>query len=576
MSGQPPDSNHSSGKPTAESAVLSAKKLRWGFERKEAAAQGGGGSLDLETAAGATSSRTSICDGQSSRACPETLSPRDIERLGRERPPVFHNAWTEIAFVFSIVMSQVLAEYFISGFNVVLPTLLKELAIPEASAVWPASAFSLVIAATLLIFGRLADMIGGFPIYVFGMGWLFVWSVIAGFSINRYMLIFCRALQGIGPAAYLPSSMMLLAKVYRPGPRKNMVFSIYGTCAVIGFFFGIFFSGVSAQFLTWGWYFWIGAILAAVTTISSYVAIPSDVAETRKHGVKMDYLGGSLIVPGLTLVVFAITDSAHAPDGWRTPYVYVCFIIGSILLGISVYVEGWVAESPLLPFELFDVPYMTAMVIALLFFYGCLGVFLLYGTLYMVHIMGGTPMQIVVWCVPMVVGGFVFPLASALFLHIVSGTVLLIISGTGWVATGLLFALMPEGASYWAFAFPAMIGATLGIDITFNITNIFITTSQPARRQGLAGAVINSVLHLSIAFLLGFADIAQIHTAYLGRLGSYRVVFWFQVGCAALSLLVIVFFVRVDAAKSEMTADERQQLMEMEQVQGDAMGDEQK
>ncbi|KAK2808645.1 hypothetical protein FQN50_004509 [Emmonsiellopsis sp. PD_5] len=514
MSGLPPDSNHTSGKPAAESAAPNAKKLRWGFERKEAVAQGRGRSLDAEAAAGAASGQTSICDGQSSRACPETLSPRDIERLGRERPPVFHNAWTEIAFVFSIVMSQVLAEYFISGFNVVLPTLLKELAIPEASSVWPASAFSLVIAATLLIFGRLADMIGGFPIYVFGMGWLFVWSVIAGFSINRYMLIFCRALQGIGPAAYLPSSMMLLAKVYRPGPRKNLVFSIYGTCAVIGFFFGIFCSGVSAQFLSWGWYFWIGAILAAVTTISSYVAIPSDVAETRKHGVKMDYLGGSLIVPGLTLVVFAITDSAHAPDGWRTP---------------------------------------------------------------MVYIMGGSPMQIVVWCVPMVIGGFVFPLASALFLHIVSGTVLLIISGIGWVATGILFALMPEGASYWAFAFPAMIGATLGIDITFNITNIFITTSQPARRQGLAGAVINSVLHLSIAFLLGFADIAQIHTAYLGRLGSYRVVFWFQVGCAAVSLLVIVFFVRVDAAKSEMTADERLQLMEMEQVrQGDAMGDEQK
>lgn len=266
-----------------------------------------------------------------------------------------------------------------------LPSLVKELNITESSAVWPASAFSLVVAATLLIFGRLSDMIGGYPVYVFGMAWLFVWSVVAGFSQNRLMLIFCRTLQGIGPAAYLPSSMMLLAKVYRPGPRKNMVFSIYGTCAVVGFFIGIFCSGVSAQFLSWGWYFWIGAILAAITTVSSYLTIPSDTAEARKQGVKMDYMGAALIVPGLTLTVFAITDSAHAPDGWRTPYVYLCFIIGSILLGLAVYVEGWIAESPLLPFDVFDAPYMKPLVVSLLFFYGCLGVFLLYGTLLYVN-----------------------------------------------------------------------------------------------------------------------------------------------------------------------------------------------
>ncbi|PGH18391.1 hypothetical protein AJ79_00458 [Helicocarpus griseus UAMH5409] len=521
---------------------------------------------DTEAAAGIESSgRTSLRDGQPARPPPETLSERDIERLGRERPAIFKNAWTEIAFVFSIVMAQVLAEFFISGFNVVLPTIVEELDIPEDSKVWPASAFSLVVAALLLIFGRLSDMIGGYPVYVFGMAWLCIWSIIAGFSQNRLMMIFCRTLQGVGPAAYLPSSVMLLAKVYRPGPRKNMVFSIYGTCAVVGFFFGIFFSGIAAHFISWQWYFWIGAIFAAVTTVTSFLTIPSDVAEARKQGVKMDYMGGGLIVSGLTLVIFAITDSAHASNGWRTPYVCICIVIGGILLGLAVYVEGWVARAPLLPFELFRVPYMTPLVIALLFFYGCLGVYLLFATLYMIEIMGANEMQVVAYCIPMVMGGFVFPIVSALFLHLVPGTILLIISGIGWVVTGVLFAVMPKGATYWAFAFPSMICGTIGIDITFNITNIFITTSQPSKRQGLAGAVINSILHLSIAFLLGFADIAQVSTMHLGRLESYRVVFWFQVGCAAVSLVVMVLFVRVGKAKSEMTADEREQLIDMGQ-----------
>lgn len=178
----------------------------------------------------------------------------------------------------------------------------------------------------------------------------------------------------------------------------------------------------------------------------------------------------------------------------------------------------------------------------------------------MTHIMGASPIQIVVWCLPMVVGGFVFPIAAGLFLHLVSGTVLLIISGLGWLASPLLFALMPEGSSYWAFVFPAMIGATMGIDLTFNITNIFITTNQPSSRQGLAGAIINSLLHLSIAVLLGFADLAQVSTADRGQLESYRVTFWFQTACAAASLLIMVIFVRVNPAKSELTPDERMQL----------------
>lgn len=183
----------------------------------------------------------------------------------------------------------------------------------------------------------------------------------------------------------------------------------------------------------------------------------------------------------------------------------------------------------------------------------------------MVHIMGATSLQVVAWCTPMVVGGFAFPIMVGICLHLVSGTVLLIISGIGWIMAGLLFAIMPDGASYWAYAFPAMIGATLGIDVTFNITNIFITTSQPKHRQGLAGALINSVLFLSIAVLLGFADVAQVATLDQGRKQSYRVVFWFNTACASVALLIIVLFVRVNPAASDLTVDEKKRQHELSQ-----------
>ena len=188
-------------------------------------------------------------------------------------------------------------------------------------------------------------MYGGYVVYVGGVIWLTVWSIIAGFSRNELMMDFCRALQGLGPAAYLPSGMMLLGTVYRPGPRKNLVFGIYGACAPLGFFVGIFFAGVAGQFLSWGAYFWIGAGLSFSTAVVAYFSIPSDYQERKNLRVKMDWLGTILISSGLILVVFAITDSAHAPRGWATPYIYTLLIIGVLLLCTAIYVEGWVAVS---------------------------------------------------------------------------------------------------------------------------------------------------------------------------------------------------------------------------------------
>jgi MFS family permease len=231
----------------------------------------------------------------------------------------------------------------------------------------------------LLVFGRLADMWGGYPVYIGGLAWLFIWSLIAGFAKNEIMMDVCRALQGLGSAAFLPSGLMLLGSIYRPGPRKNLIFSIYGACAPVGFFTGIFFSGLTGEYLRWGWYFWVGAVLVFITTVVAYFAVPSDMSE-RGQGVKMDWSGSVLIISGLIMLVFAITDSAHALHGWQTPYVFVLFIVGALLLCAAMFIEGWVAEQPLLPFDLFKIKMMPALIASLFMQYGTLGIFLLYST----------------------------------------------------------------------------------------------------------------------------------------------------------------------------------------------------
>ncbi|KAF5685595.1 multidrug resistance [Fusarium circinatum] len=493
----------------------------------------------------------------------ESLQAR-IERLGRERPPIFTTRWSEIIFIFSISMSQFLTEYFVSGFTVILPTLIRELDIPQAASIWPATAFSLVIASTLLVFGRLGDMWGGYPVFMWGLVWLLIWSVVAGFSMNPLMLDLCRALQGLGAAAFLPTGVMLMGSLYRPGPRKNLVFAVYGTSAVFGFFGGILMAGIVGQFTRWGFYFWIGAILTAITLLTSILSIPRPHSEDQTpNKVAMDYPGAITIVSGLTLVVFSILQSAHAPSGWRTPYIPICFGLGVLSLLAAVYVETRVATHPLVPASIFTTPCMSPLLLALFLLYGTWGIFSVYGTLYFQNIMSASPLQVVAWYVPLGVAGLLFSIIEGFILHLVPGRVLLIISGLGAVGSQLLIALIPSGGSYWAWVFPAVIFSTIGIDLSTILMTVFVTTTFPTAQQGLAGSVINSVLQLGVAFVLALTDIIQSATVdEEGLARSYKNTFWFGVGAAAVSLLILAIWGKVPKASSDLTADERAELMQ--------------
>lgn len=104
-----------------------------------------------------------------------------------------------------------------------------------------------------------------------------------------------------------------------------------------------------------------------------------------------------------------------------------------------------------------------------------------------------------------------------------------------------------------------MVCCTMGIDITFTVSNIFLTTNMPSHRQGLAGAFINSILFLGISFFLGIADIAVGQTAHLGLRQSYKVAFWMAFGVASVPLLFLPFL-KIGSAKSDLTLEERQKL----------------
>lgn len=148
----------------------------------------------------------------------------------------------------------------------------------------------------------------------------------------------------------------------------------------------------------------------------------------------------------------------------------------------------------------------------------------------------------------------------------------MLIAGIAWVLAPLLLVIMPPDASYWTYVFPSMLLATVGIDISFSLTNIYIMNCARESELGIAGAVISSNLHLAIALCLGLAEVVRSQTrkslVKSGKkdgevtLGVLRAVFVYEVVLAAVALVVIVLGVRMKKAGSELTEDERRRKLE--------------
>lgn len=189
--------------------------------------------------------------------------------------------------------------------------------------------------------------------------------------------------------------------------------------------------------------------------------------------------------------------------------------------------------------------------------------------------LGIKPLLAAAWFTPLAVGGMIIAISGGLLLHLLPNRLLMLISQAGFLVSALLFALIPSrdddkyttsiGYIYWAYVFPAMVCSTIGVDITFNVTNVFITTSLPARLQSTAGGVINSLLYLGMAFWLGVGELAVSATVMqrgegeVSLVSQYRIGFWTAVGLAGVALVLMVT-VRMGKASAALTADEKAEL----------------
>ena len=157
---------------------------------------------------------------------------------------------------------------------------------------------------------------------------------------------------------------------------------------------------------------------------------------------------------------------------------------------------------------------------------------------------------------PMAIGGMIFCVVGSSLLHIVPIKLLLVVSGLAWIAAPLIFAVGPVPLYYWSEVLPSMICGTLGIDLTFTIAAIFLSSTQPLKFQGVAGAVSSILVNLAMSFSLPISLIIKeaatdhaasdsIDSKVDATLWGYRAAFIYGSASAACGLIIVIFFVKI-------------------------------
>ncbi|KAK0860129.1 hypothetical protein LTS02_008679 [Friedmanniomyces endolithicus] len=505
----------------------------------------------------------------------------------------FRSLAAEVGFAFTMAATAFLGEYLLSGIAIALPELLYRnnlirLGPGTLGILWPASLLSLILSATLLVFARLADMYGGYGLFMAGLIWLGVWTLIPGFCTSELILDVARAMQGLAIAAFMPSTFVMVDSFYQAGPRRNFVLGLYSGCAPLGFFAG-FLTAAALPSAQISWYFFFSSIVAFTAAITAYLTVPHDRTDRKQLGLRMDWLGAFLITAGLILVSYALAYEPSADmfdrerNGFSYPEVYGPFSAGMLCLGAAWCVERWYAKCPLLPFEFFKPrKSTTALCFANLCFYASYGVWLYESVDYFQsptnvtkYEWGVQGIELAIWYTPTAVGGLILCVVGASLLRVVRMEILMLLSGLAWIAAPLLLAVCPRPLNYWAVVVPSMICATCGIDITYTVSLVHISSTQPKKYQGLCGAMCSIMINLGMAFSLPISEIIQMKAGmayncdYSTRTPEniacsdnstnweFEAMFLYAAASAGLGFIVCVLFVRFPrAAAKDKPADE--------------------
>ncbi|HEU5215002.1 MAG TPA: DHA2 family efflux MFS transporter permease subunit [Gaiellaceae bacterium] len=266
--------------------------------------------------------------------------------------------WSALAL---IVTAQFMVILDVAIVNVALPSIKTDLGFSQTGLQWVITAYAILFGGTLLLGGRLGDLLGRRRMFVAGLALFSVSSLLCGLAWSSGSLVGFRALQGLGGALLAPAALSLLMTTFAEGRDRNLALGIYGGASGSGAAAGVLLGGVITSYLGWSWIFFINVPVGiAAIALTPFLLRESRADLAHRH---FDLAGAASVTGGLMLLVYALTRATT--DGWSSPVTLGLLAGAAALVATFLTIESRV-RSPLLPLRIFRLRALSAANVAML------------------------------------------------------------------------------------------------------------------------------------------------------------------------------------------------------------------
>jgi EmrB/QacA subfamily drug resistance transporter len=269
-------------------------------------------------------------------------SPSDVADLTSKQPdtsqeyeqPRYSRRDTVLTMI-GVLMVMLLASLDQTIVSTAMPRVIAELQGFDRYT-WVSTAYLLTSTVTVPIYGKLSDLFGRKPIFLFGVVVFLIGSALSGASQDMNQLITFRALQGFGAGALMPIAIAIVADLFTPRERgkwQGLTGAVWGFSAIIGPALG----GWITQNASWRWVFYVNIPIGIAALLVLIFLMPWLRSASRK--VSIDYIGAALLVVGTVPALLGFTW-AGSQYAWLSPQIIGLFAGALVALTTFVIYEA--------------------------------------------------------------------------------------------------------------------------------------------------------------------------------------------------------------------------------------------
>jgi EmrB/QacA subfamily drug resistance transporter len=360
-----------------------------------------------------------------------------------------------------------------------LPVIVSDLRGNEVY-VWAFTSYLLTATISGPIYGKLSDIYGRRPLFVFGVSVFLLGSILCGLSQNMVMFIAFRGLQGLGAGALFPIALAIIGDIFAPSERgkyQGFFGAVFGVSTLVGPAIG----GLITDNFGWHWIFYVNVPIGAVVLYVIWRVLPTH--RERDADRHIDYLGAAFLIAALVPMLIGFTNKQLGE--WTDLDVGGLIVLGLLLAIGFVLVESR-AREPLVPLGLFRIRTFTASVIA--FFFAIIGFFaaVVFLPRWFQFVLQASATESGYSILPLLLGLIVSAIATGQIVSIVRRYKALTIASLLVGAAGLflLTNLRPDTSLPVLWFWMAVAG--LGVGPTFAVFTLAVQNAVPVRALGAA------------------------------------------------------------------------------------------